>query len=106
MGQVCSRRFQFPHSCHQEMEPYRHIHECHDRRQHESFFMCHCHMTHNFFVRSVGMHLTYNGDDMEFLKCYTDAFPEGSSVSLALADVRSQQQKRLQAPRDAEERMA
>jgi len=69
--------------------------------------MCECHVTHNIFVRDVGMHFEYCGDDDEFERRYADALPSrGGCPSLAdvLADVKAQRDKRLRAPGAAQSR--
>lgn len=67
--------------------------------------MCECHLTHNFFVRSVGMHCTYVGDDAEFRRQYAGCLPRGGpSIEEVLADVQAQHAKRLRAPVEAEGR--
>lgn len=73
------------------------------RRQH---YMCECHVTHNFFVRSVGKHLEYGGDDAAFMSRYAAELAEAlqsapsdtggpTTAKDVLADVRRQRDERL-----------
>jgi len=66
------------------------------------FYMCECHVTNNFFVKSVGMHFTYHGDDAEFLRAYAGLLPvDGPSPLEVLEIVRAQREERLGAPAEA-----
>lgn len=68
-------------------------------------YMCECHVTHNFFVRQLGLHLEYRGDDAAFLARYAPEVPGGEAGALkALAEVRRQREERLQAPAEASAR--
>ncbi|CAE8601469.1 unnamed protein product [Polarella glacialis] len=73
-----------------------------------SAHMCECIVTHNFFVRSVGMHFEYDGDDAEFRHRYAGQLVDGDGDALSslvvagiLAEVRQQRAERLQAPEES-----
>jgi len=56
-------------------------------------------VTHNYFVKSVGKHFTYRGDDVEFYRQHGDELSAtGCDVADVLADLRRQREERLSAP--------
>mmetsp|Transcript_22976 Transcript_22976/g.46518 ORF Transcript_22976/g.46518 Transcript_22976/m.46518 type:complete len:355 (+) Transcript_22976:101-1165(+) len=75
-----------------------------------SFYMCECRLTRNFFVRSVGLHFEYNGDDAAFARQYEFLAKEYSvpqplpPVEEVLKDIRAQLAERKGAPAEALER--
>lgn len=65
-------------------------------------YMCECHVTHNFFVHGLGLHLEYTGDDDAFVERYGEKLcAEGAVLKDVLADVRQQREERLQAPAES-----
>eukprot|EP00928_Gymnodinium_smaydae_P028959 TRINITY_DN21947_c0_g2_i1.p1 TRINITY_DN21947_c0_g2~~TRINITY_DN21947_c0_g2_i1.p1 ORF type:complete len:397 (+),score=94.68 TRINITY_DN21947_c0_g2_i1:59-1249(+) len=73
-----------------------------DDRQH---FMCECHVTHNFFVRSCEQHMHFDGDEAAFSRSFVPE-PGGPSLEEVLDELRRQREKRLRNPEDAEKRAA
>jgi len=67
------------------------------------YYMCECHLRKNYFVRSLGEHLSYDGDDLAFVQAYAGSFPE-EQLEEALSEVKRQRDKRLRAPNDSESR--
>ncbi|CAE7264163.1 kif5 [Symbiodinium sp. KB8] len=64
-----------------------------------SYWTCQCRVTHNYFVKSVGKHFMYRGDDVEFYRQHGDELSAtGCEVADVLADLRRQREERLSAP--------
>ncbi|CAE7321793.1 kif5 [Symbiodinium necroappetens] len=63
-----------------------------------SYWTCQCRVTHNYFVKSVGKHFMYRGDDVEFYRQHGDEpcpwvrFIIDSEVADVLADLRRQRE--------------
>lgn len=71
-------------------------------------WMCECHLTHNFFVPKVGLHMVYRGDDDAFMQQYSSelgSLASGQDLEV-LREVQRQREERLQAPVQAAERAA
>mmetsp|Transcript_136 Transcript_136/g.309 ORF Transcript_136/g.309 Transcript_136/m.309 type:complete len:352 (+) Transcript_136:103-1158(+) len=64
-----------------------------------AYWTCECRITNNFFVRSVGKHFTYRGDDVEFYQQHSaELEAAGCDVADVLADLRRQREERMKAP--------
>eukprot|EP00929_Paragymnodinium_shiwhaense_P118066 TRINITY_DN8970_c0_g1_i1.p1 TRINITY_DN8970_c0_g1~~TRINITY_DN8970_c0_g1_i1.p1 ORF type:complete len:206 (+),score=46.21 TRINITY_DN8970_c0_g1_i1:51-668(+) len=69
------------------------------------YLMCACKVTHNIFVKDVGMHFTYTGDDAEFVRTIGPKLPRGSPpIEEVLEEVKRQHEERKQAPEKARQR--
>ncbi|OLQ00462.1 hypothetical protein AK812_SmicGene16901 [Symbiodinium microadriaticum] len=73
--------------------------------EHTGYWMCECRVSHNFFVRTLGKHFRYNGDDAEFLFEFGDELRElGAEAQTILEELRRQREERLRAPEKSLER--
>ncbi|CAE8662904.1 unnamed protein product, partial [Polarella glacialis] len=46
-------------------------------------YMCNCRLTRNFFVRSLGEHFEYDGDDVTFARQYEKVIAASESAEAA-----------------------
>ena len=65
-----------------------------------AYWMCHCRITHNYFLRAAGRHFAYDGDDAAFLEAHRGEL-ELQGVEETLKELRRQREERLRAPEES-----